>query len=191
MSTLPMSSLNEADHELFLRLKSDPRAIADVYDRYADRLYGFLLKRCQHRETAEDLVSKTFIKLLEAVPTLEWQGVSLGAWLFRVASNALTDQWRSSAHKKESVIDPETWDPPSDDDPAWTAEVSLEGEKIRVALKELAPRDQQVIDMKFYGGYEIPEIAVALNVSANHASVLLYRAIGRLRQTLGKHQQTV
>ncbi|MBU1349136.1 sigma-70 family RNA polymerase sigma factor [Patescibacteria group bacterium] len=169
------------DRDLFGRLASDPSAIGEAYDLYADRLYGFLLKRCGHKETAEDLVSRTFMKLLESAPTLEWRGASLGAWLFRVASNLLTDHWRSASVRKDEAVDPDTWDPPSADDPAWNAHVSIEGDRLRETLKRLSARDQQVIDMKFYGGCDTAEIAAGLGVTPNHAAVLVYRAIGRLR----------
>lgn len=185
----------DADRELFRRLASDRTAIGEAYDLYADRLYGFLLKRCGHKETAEDLVSRTFVKLLEAAPTLQWKGVSLGAWLFRVATNALTDHWRSASVRMDEEFDPDTWNPPSDDDPAWSADVALEGERLREALKGLSPRDRQVIDLRFYGGYDTADVAAALEVTPNHAAVLIYRALGRLRMkvsagTKGRSDET-
>ena len=111
-------------------------------------------------------------------------GVSVGAWLFRVATNGLTDHWRSASVRMDSEFDPDTWNPPSDDDPAWYAELSIEGDRLRDALKGLSPRDQEVLSMKFYGGFETAEIAAAIGVSGNHAAVLIYRALGRLRGKL-------
>lgn len=179
-SPLPESTVH--DRELFFRLKNDPAVIGEVYDAYANKLYGFLVKRCGHKETAEDLVSRTFMKLLEHRSTLEWQGISLGAWLFRVASNALTDHWRSASVRLDAELDTDTWNPPSPDDPAWNTELKLESEQLHQLLRELSPRDQEVLSLKFYGEFETAEIAAALEVSPNHAAVLLYRAIGRLRQ---------
>ncbi len=172
----------EQEHQLFMRLIQDPQVIGEVYDVYADRLYGFLMKRCGHRETAEDLVSKIFIKLLETRTKLEWKGYSLGAWLFRVASNALIDHWRTASVRLDEELDTDTWTPPSDDDPSWNAEIVFESERIQSVMKKLAPRDQEVLNLKFYGGYETAEIAAALGIEGNHAAVLLYRAVGRLRQ---------
>jgi len=182
MQTAEQSSMEE-QRTLMERLIRDPDVIAEVYDRYADELYGYLVKRSGHTETAEDLVSKTFLKLLEARTSLEWRGVSLRAWLYRVATNALVDHWRSASVRLDEERTEETWDPPADDDPAWNAEVAIEGERLREAMKTLSARDQEVLTLKFYGGCETAEIAAALGVSANHAAVLLYRALGRLRQT--------
>jgi RNA polymerase sigma-70 factor, ECF subfamily len=177
------------DAELFRRLKQDPSVVSEVYDLYADKLYGFLLKRSGHKETAEDLVSHTFIKLLESLPKLEYKNVSLGAWLYQVASNALIDHYRKASTKRDTQLDTDEWDPPSEDNPAWTAEIKFDSEKIREVMLELSERDQKVLDLKFFGGYEIVEIAELLQVSPNHASVLLYRAVGRLRQVYLEHTQ--
>ncbi len=177
----------EQDHELFLRLKTDPTAIGEAYDAYAARLYGYLLKRCGHKETAEDLVSQTFMKLLESLPTLEWKNAPLSAWLFQVSSNALIDHFRKASTRRDVALDLEDWDPPGADDPAWHAELVLEGEKLRSLLGELAPRDQEVLDLKFFAGLETAEVAAQLEVSPNHAAVLVYRALGRLRK---KYLQT-
>ncbi len=170
-----------SDERLLERAKTSAEGVAEVYDAYADRLYGFLLSRCGHKETAEDLVSKVFIKFVESLPKLEWRGVSLGAWLFRVATNALTDHWRSAQVRMDVATD-ESWDPPAPDDkPAWYAEMSLEKDKLLGLMKELSPRDQEVLDLRFFASLEPVEIAKTLQIKDNHASVLLYRALGRLR----------
>lgn len=174
----------EDERLLIERLRQDPTAVGDIYDRYADALYGFLVKRCGHTQTAEDLVSKTFIKLLESRTTIEWRGVGVSAWLYRVATNALTDHWRSASVRLDDEIDPESWDPPSADDPAWNTELVLEGDRLRDAMKTLSPRDQEVLSLKFYAGLEAAELGNTLGISANHAAVLAYRALGRLRQKL-------
>lgn len=166
-----------------MRAKTNPQAIGEIYDLYADKLYGFLLRRSGHRETAEDLVSKVFIKFIEQVPHLEWRGISIGAYLFRAATNALTDHWRKSNNREQFVFDgDDPWDMPSDiAAPSWHAEIALEKDKLADLLKELSPRDQQVLDLRFFSGLEPDEIAEALDISSNHASVLIYRALGRLR----------
>ncbi|MCC6563564.1 sigma-70 family RNA polymerase sigma factor [Candidatus Uhrbacteria bacterium] len=172
----------QLEKELLARAKENPAVVAEIYDRYADRLYGFLLKRSGHKETAEDLVSRVFIKFMEALPSIEWQGVSLGAYLYRSASNALIDHWRSASVRMDRELD-ENFDAPiTDNDPSWHTELVLEKDKLLGAMKTLSPRDQQVLDLRFFGGLEPDEIAAMLGISPNHASVLCYRAIGRLRK---------
>lgn len=181
----------EQDLELFRRLKQDPAAVGELYDKYADKLYGFLLKRCGHKETAEDLVSHTFMRLLESLPTLEWKNAPLSAWLYQVASNALIDHYRKASTRRDTDLDTDEWDPPGADDPAWNVELKLEGESLRLAMQQLSPRDQQVLDLRFFAELETPEVADQLGITSNHAAVLVYRALGRLRQVVAAnpHQQ--
>lgn len=174
----------EQERELFERLKADPEAIGEVYDRFAGQLYSFLLKRSGHKQIAEDIVAQVFIKLLESAPNLEWKGVSIGAWLYRVAANALADHWRSSVFRKTQEIDPDVWDPPSLDDPEWNTEIKLEGERLKEAMDELSERDQQVLTLRFFAGYETEDIAKEFAITNNHAAVLVYRALGRMRKEL-------
>lgn len=172
----------QLEKELLARAKENPAVVAEIYDRYADKLYGFLLKRCGHKETAEDLVSRVFIKFMEALPAIEWQGVSIGAYLYRSASNALIDHWRSASVRMDRELDENFDTPLAEDDPSWHAELVLEKDKLILAMKTLSPRDQQILDLRFFGGLEPEEIANMLGISSNHASVLCYRAIGRLRK---------
>ena len=171
----------QMEEALLMRAKNDPQAVAEIYDRYADRVYGFLLKRCGHKETAEDLLSKVFLKFIENLAGIEWQGVSISAYLFRSATNALTDHWRSASVRLDVEVD-EDWNPPSDiENPSWHAELSLERDKLADLIKTMSPRDQEVLDLKFFAGLEPEEIAKTLSITPNHASVLVYRALGRLR----------
>lgn len=170
------------ERELLMRAKQDPAAVAEIYDRYADKLYGFLLKRSGHKETAEDLVSRVFTKFIEALPNIEWQGVTIGAYLYRSASNALVDHWRSASVRMDRELDENFDSPMSDQDPSWHAELTLEKDKLLQAMKTLSPRDQRVLDLRYFAGLDPEEIGALLGISANHASVLCYRALGRLRK---------
>lgn len=181
----------EQEKALFERLKTDPQAIGEVYDKYADQIFGYLLKRCGHKETAEDIVAQCFMKLLESAHKLEWKGVPISAWLYRVASNGLADHWRSGSVRKTQSLDDEDnpWDPPSLDDPAWTVEMAIEADRLKESMDKLPARDQEVLTLKFYGGYATEEIAQELGISSNHAAVLTYRALGRMRKILIHNNQ--
>jgi RNA polymerase sigma-70 factor, ECF subfamily len=178
---------SEEERDLFLRFKEDPEVITEIYERHAKPLYSFLLKRCGHKEIAEDLVAQAFMKLVEQQPKLEWKGAPIGAWLYRVAVNALADHWRSAKTRREiTTLDDEDdyFDPPSKDDPAWNTEMTIERERLMGVMKNLSERDQEVLTLRFYGGYKTEDVASELGISNNHAAVLIYRALGRMRKIL-------
>lgn len=180
---LPTPSFDEA---LLERAKAGPNGVIEVYDRYADRLYAYFLRRCGQRELAEDLTSQMFVKFLKSLPTLEWRGLPLEAWLFRAASNALIDHWRKAGAHFEVYPDDEegepAWDPPSPlPSPAAHAELNMASDQLRDVLSHLSPRDQEILDLRYFAGLEPMEMGQVLDISANHASVLVYRALARLR----------
>ncbi len=183
------------DQALLERAKSGPNGVVEVYDRYADRLYAYFYKRCGQRELAQDLTSSVFVRFLKALPALEWRGLPLEAWLFRTASNALIDHWRKVGTHFEVYPDDgdddAPWDPPSSA-PGQAAEMDLliESERLRAVMARLSPRDQEVLDLRYFAELEAMEMGEVLNISANHASVLVYRALARLRTLYQKTYAT-
>ena len=53
---------------------------------------------------------------------------------------------------------------------------------VRAALAELAPRERELIALKFYAGLSNPDIARVLGVSESNAGTLLHRTITKLRK---------
>ncbi len=188
----PVMQTASDDQALFERAKQGSDGVGEVYDRYVDRLYRYFLRRVGQKEVAEDLVSHTFEMFLRELPHLEWRGAPIHAWLFRVASRLVIDHYRSAGVKLRVDVEPEAWDPPDvTQDPAWYVECRFERGRLLELIKQLPERDQQILDGHFFAELEARELAVLLEISANHASVLLYRAVGKLRslylQTYGTH----
>ncbi|MFH1621162.1 MAG: sigma-70 family RNA polymerase sigma factor [Patescibacteria group bacterium] len=179
-------SVLDEERRMLEAFKQDPKQIGPIFDKYADTIYAFLLKRCGHKETAEDLVSLTFVKFLESREKIEWQNVKISALLFRIASNSLIDHWRKASTRYNTALDNEEFILPSADDPAWNVELNLTAEKIREGMKILSERDQEILNLRFFGQLEAAEIADSLGISSNHVAVLVYRALGRLRKHLLK-----
>ena len=174
------------DEALLARAQAGSAGVVEAYDRYADRLYGYFVRRCGQKELAEDLTSQVFVQFLKSLPKLEWRGVPLEAWLFRAASNLLVDHWRKQGKVFVAYPDDQEngpWEPPSPlPGPDAQTELRLETERLQDVLQRLPPRDQEILDLRFFAGLEPMEMAQTLGISANHASVLVYRALARLRK---------
>lgn len=73
--------------ELLARLKSgDESAFDRIYERYRNRLYGFLIRMSGRRDVAEDLLQETWLRLAGHAASLRTD-TRLGPWLFTVARN--------------------------------------------------------------------------------------------------------
>ena len=68
----------------------DKEAFERLYGEYRDKLYFFVLKNIGSRETAEDIVSETFLAAMERINELR-AGEAFGAWLYSVAYKKCAD----------------------------------------------------------------------------------------------------
>src|SRR4029078_11095457 len=84
----------EEERELVEQAKNDPAAFEELYSRYYGRIFAFSYRRVQARELAEDITSDVFMRALGGLQKFTWQGVSFSAWLYRIANNRITDQFR-------------------------------------------------------------------------------------------------
>ena len=171
-----------ADERLLVQAaQKDPGRFSDLYELNFDRVYAFILRRVQNRQVAEDLTSEVFHKALAALPGFDWRGIPFAAWLMRIASNVVTDQWKRSA-KEELVEDPpEQSVSPDFDDFEQRAQL--------FQLVEALPADQRrVIVLRFAEEKNIRDIAQELKKSEGAVKQLQFRGLEALRSKLGgKH----
>src|SRR3954449_1008639 len=73
----------------------DPEAFGEIFDRYHEPVYRFVVSRVHSPSDAEDLTQLVFVKALEALPRYESRGIPFGGWLFRLARNTVIDHVRT------------------------------------------------------------------------------------------------
>lgn len=79
-----------SDAALLAAARSDPGAFRELYDRYAEPILGFHLRRCRDEDAAHELTAETFAQawLARARFRDECAG-SAGPWLYGIARNVL------------------------------------------------------------------------------------------------------
>jgi RNA polymerase sigma-70 factor (ECF subfamily) len=141
-----------------------------LYDEALPHVYGYLLRRCHHPATAEDLTAETF---LAAVHAVRWAKVDEPSvpWLLRVARNKLVDHWRRQARedRRNEALDPE---PLATDD--WTDELD-HGQAV-ATLRTLGAHHQAALALRYFDDLSVPEVAEALGRSVHATEALLVRA---------------
>ncbi len=66
--------------------RGDQRAIAAIFERYRQELYGFCLGLLGEPQDAQDALQNTMVKVLRALPGEERE-IALRPWLYRIAHN--------------------------------------------------------------------------------------------------------
>lgn len=87
----------DREHELQLvngLRGGDPAAFDAVFDAFNRRLYNFLARLTNRRDTAEDLLEETWLRLVVHAPRLQ-RDTRLAQWLFTVARHLHVSHCRS------------------------------------------------------------------------------------------------
>ena len=132
---------------------------------------------------AEDLTSSAFEKAFSNRGRFRWQGVSFASWIYKIANNILIDYYRKASTKLNTksevnnLVDRNT----AIEDKLIDEDIS---DHIRGVLKRLKPREQEIINLKFYEGFTNKSIAEELNISETNVGTILYRAMQKIKKIL-------
>jgi RNA polymerase sigma-70 factor (ECF subfamily) len=171
--------MSDADERLLVEAaQRDPSRFAELYERHFEQVYAFVIRRVRDRDVAEDLTAETFHKALANLGTYESRGAPFGAWLIRIAANAVVD--RSTRAAREIV------DSDSLPDAAVAPDVDRFDEHARLfRFVDALPADQHsVIVERFVEQRSIRETAERLGKTEGAVKQLQFRAVETLRRRM-------
>jgi RNA polymerase sigma-70 factor, ECF subfamily len=154
-----------------------------LYRSSRDDVYAYVATLLRDA-AAEDVTALAFERAYRRRRSFDRARGDERAWLFGIARNAALDELRRRRRHARLAVDPE--DPAAahalatDDDDV--AEGALRRTAIRAALDQLAPRERELVALKFHAGLTNAEIARVLGVSESNAGTLLHRTIAKLRK---------
>ncbi|HLU66723.1 MAG TPA: RNA polymerase sigma factor [Kofleriaceae bacterium] len=96
---------DEADEVLMVAYqKGDVRAFEVLLTRHRKPVYNFILRFVGSRETAEDLMQETFLRVIKGAEAYQRQA-KFTTWLYTIARNLCVDQSRRAKHRKAQSLD--------------------------------------------------------------------------------------
>lgn len=167
----------------------DRAALAAVYEENHEPIYRYIYWRVGDVETARDLTADVFHRFLKAVKQGKGPDQNLSAWLYRTAGNMVIDHYRRRKHRQHLPLEEELIDGSSD--PAQIAEAGISADRVRAALRELTPDQQQVITLKFLKGFSNEEVAEVLEKPVGAVKSLQHRALAALQRRLSTEKEKV
>jgi RNA polymerase sigma-70 factor, ECF subfamily len=162
--------------------KGDAQVIGMLYEQYRTGIFRYLYYRVGDQQTAEDLTSEVFVRMLRFLPAYRPQNVAFQAWLFQIARNLAIDHHRQMLVRNPVRLEEDLI--AGNDDPAVATEHGLTSQSLRKALSRLTDEQRDVIVMRFVSAMPIAEVAQALHKSEAAIKGLQRRALVALRQTL-------
>jgi RNA polymerase sigma-70 factor (ECF subfamily) len=165
----------DPDGALVAAARADPQRFLALYERYFERVLGYVRLRVRDPGLCEDVTSHVFTTALAQLPRFRGDG-SFGGWLFQIARNAVRDAQRR---------------PPLEPLPehlAAAADVDerlLEQERaarLRQLLDALEPEQQHLLALRYGAGLAYDDIAAALGAAPGTVRVRMHRILQDLRK---------
>jgi len=180
---------NHTDAALWQRVMAgEAAAFGELFDRRADAIYNFCLRRTADRTAAEDLLSATFLQAWRGRAAVQLVGDSVLPWLYGIAANLTRRHIRGVGRSRAGMARLPI--PRPEPDPAEEVAGRLDDERrARRALDMLASlpqRDQDLFVLCVWQGLSYEEAAHALGVPVGTVRSRLSRARARLRSLIGE-----
>lgn len=156
-------------------------AFAGFYARSARPLWAYLARVSADPALADDLMQESYVRFLcaEGAPSLATDGEAAARlYLFRIGTNLLRDYWRKPRTASIEEIPEEFFAARGRSD----AQILLEP-----ALRQMKPRERQMLWLAHAEGYSHREIAQVMGLSTTSIRLLLFRARRKIAALLRAH----
>jgi RNA polymerase sigma-70 factor (ECF subfamily) len=164
----------------------DDEAFAGFYERSARSLWAYLERTSGDPALAEDLMQESYVRFLCAprAPSHLAEGeVACRRYLFRIATNLMRDHWRRPQTASIEEI-PEDFLARSGDAAQADSQMTL-----GPALKQMRPRERQLLWLAHAEGYSHREIAEVMDLGSASIRLLLFRARRKIARLLGEEER--
>ena len=165
----------------------DEKSFTEIYEHFFPRVHKFIYAKTSDAEIADEIISKTFLKMFENLQKYNPNRGAFSTWLIQIALNELKMFWRTKIYRDEheEYFD-ENFNPvaPEYDEPEKKILQAETENKIREALEKLPERERKIIEMTYWLNYPPRKIAEILDLKPNTVSVILKRAKETLKKFL-------
>jgi RNA polymerase sigma-70 factor (ECF subfamily) len=146
------------------------RALHELYQRYARRIYGLGKRLLGDPGLAEELVQETFLRLWRTADRFDPSRGSAQSFIYAIARRLAIDLWRRPSSRpflpEEGAVNPE-----------GTIDRLLLELSVRDALDSLSDAHRQVLELSYKGDLTQAEIATRLGLSVGTVKSRTFHAL--------------
>ncbi|MCP4443655.1 MAG: sigma-70 family RNA polymerase sigma factor [Aureispira sp.] len=155
----------------------------ELYDRYADKVYGKCLSILKDQALAEDAAQDVFTKIFLRLASFNGKS-KFSTWIYSITYNYCIDLIRKNKkHKYILSVDQENVPEVADKVEVSDAEfLEMEIERLSKILDEISPEDKAILILKYQDGVSIKEISKIVNKSESAVKMQLKRAKAKVRK---------
>lgn len=156
---------------------------AATYREHVTPIWRYVRARLPSDADAEDVTSEVFAQAVRSWDGFDPARGSVGGWLIGIARHVLADFWRKRDREVPSGDLPSDGTDADDGPESWA--LRLDGaDDLRRHLGLLSLREREAIALRFGSELTSEQIGAAMGISATAARMLVYRAVGKLREVM-------
>jgi len=162
--------------------KADKLAMLVLFTRHNVRVYRFALRFVHDEGLAEDLVNEVFFEVWQKAGKFEGRS-QVSTWLLAITRHKALEIAR---RRRTVCLDEETWE--AIEDVADNAEAEMHKKQQRAVLfdciSKLTPSHREIVDLVYYHGKSIDEVAEIVGVPRNTVKSRMFYARQQLKGLL-------
>lgn len=155
----------------------------DVYQKYANTVYKYLLSKTHNEHIAEELTQETFYQAIKSIDRFDGS-CKISTWLCAIAKNQLLSYNRKHPPVEETE---------KIEDTIGSAEDEYINNQSKVELMKklhLSPEPyREIMYLRIFGNLSFKEIGEIMDKTENWARVNFYRGKEKLRKELTDYEE--
>ena len=161
-----------------IRDQKDQTAFAELFEHFAPRIKGFLIKSGANLSLAEECSQEVMATCWHKAHMFDPSRASVATWIFTIARNRKIDVLR-----KERRPEPEelTWGPEEEPDQTDVMVIQQESEQLGRAIADLPEVQRDLIKKAYFGDLTHSEIAAQTGLPLGTIKSRIRLALDRLR----------
>jgi len=175
-----------ADDLLALVATGDQRAFSRLYDAMAPRVLGLVRRVLRDPAQSEEVAQEIFLEIWQNAIKFDQGKGTATTWIMTMTHRRAVDRVRSAQSSRDRDTKVGIRDfTPDYDNVAESVEVTIEHERVKVAMSRLTDLQRQAVTLAYYGGYSHTEVAEMLHIPVGTIKTRLRDGMIRLRDELG------
>jgi len=163
----------------------DRDAFKLLFEHFAPRVKGFLVKSGMTADAAEEIAQTTLLTVWRKAAQFDPASAGAAAWIFTIARNLRIDSARQAARRTKAAVSAERDETPEVADSPETMMVRCDDvSRVEAALQRLSEEQSKVIRMSFIEEQPHGEIAERLGLPLGTVKSRIRLAMARLRDLL-------
>lgn len=176
------------DEELMdFYIHGDERAFELLYERHADRVYGFIKKKTKSAAEADEIFQEVFLKLHKSKGTFQ-KGFQFLPWIYTITKHVMIDRYRKTDQVYSYAEDESALDKISTPNIEYSGSSNID--KILEFSENLPEQARIAIMLRFFEDKSFQDIAKSLNTTPENVRQLVSRGLSKIKFAFQKRSSS-